>query len=385
MAEEIKIVAQLDTSDVADGVQRINAAIGQVKASVEQAATSSAAAGAKAGDGFMKSFAGRILASMLVRDAIRESLAIAQQAFEDFQKDINFAVGNPQEKSRSLTQWFADVMFADPIKRAVLVQGGLPGALAGVGFAGISASNADAQRAAFIQQAKDNPSILGSTSELEFQLGGIIGQRGSAAHKNAEDQARARAKGDPAAGAAAEAAFKTMDRTLSEAEAQARELVSLGKERDRRSAEADKKAYGTGYSGTSPEHAESFMEGEIRKQHEEEARKAAEAAAKATREKAEADRKAAELSKRKTELGLSQEEHDLGKSQGGLDRDLDFTEKQLRSQKATSVATIHGGLYGRNDSASVMVQHAAQTVSKLTSIDETLKEIRAQRNEMTFT
>lgn len=376
----IVISATIDTSGVTNGVERINQAVSGVQKAADGFYTNltlpAGSAGEKAGDSFLSGMASRILGSMLIRDAIRGVLYTIQESLTEF-------LGNEAYLSGGTSKGFHPLkalgdFIGDALSAGAEMIPALNRAHQALGASGIGAANAKNLSDSDLQRFKEHPEELSKSSTLQGQLNSIVEQRAKAASDAAIQHSIALSSGDASGGRDSEAAFKLLDKGLSERESQARELLSLGKERDRKQDEVDRK--GSGAAGKS--FMDVFDAGV--KERGEEREETAKEVEKAARSKAEADRKAAELTKRTTERKMSDEEQSLGKSQGGIDKDLDFTEKQLAHQRATSAVSIQGGLYGRNDSAAVLVQHAAQQVNLLRSIDANIKDIRAQREELTL-
>lgn len=362
----IVITATLDTEEVTNGVERINSAIYNMEKATDDALskvlpalrTVSGDAGKEAGDSFIDGFTARILKSMLFRDAIRGALATMQEAIGDFMAGNARLAGGPPSKGfhplTALGDWIGDSLLGG---ESMLP--GMQDARFAAGQSAASAINAKNLQDQQLQQFRENPGSLGeSTSDLQDSLSKIIDQRSAAARGNAITQATEIGQ---VPSREAQERFEVEDKRMAAEEQHARELLSIAKERDKKESERAPRMGSFGIDG-----GNAFMEGQIRKEAE------------------EAAKKAAEHEKRVQERAISDKESLIVKSQGGIDKDLNFTEKLLREQKATSAVTINGGLYGRNDSAAALVQHAAQQTNLLRSIDTNIKALRAQHSELTL-
>lgn len=381
----IVISATIDTSGVTNGVERIKQSAEQIRAEFEKSAAESslnyAKSGEKAADGFLSGMAGRILGSMLIRDAIRGALMAGQEAISDFMADMNSQFGLPAGKGFHPINMIGEALggagqmaanFLPFIRRA--------GEEAGQ--AGLRSANASALTESEAARFKEDPSSLAKTSVLQDQLSATVSQLAATKHQKASLIDLFQEAGIPFDSNSDEVTeLDSKIKGLSEKERGQRELVALGKERDRKDDESSKKA-AADKERLAHKGAEDFMKDQefMFRQAEKTAKEKEEADAKAAREAKEAARDAKDAKKKSLDSEIS----DLGKSQGPIDKDLDFTEKQLAHQRATSAVSIQGGLYGRNDSAAVLVQHAAQQVNLLRSIDANIKDIRAQREELTL-
>lgn len=103
------------------------------------------------------------------------------------------------------------------------------------------------------------------------------------------------------------------------------------------------------------------------------------------------DEAAAEAFKKKKALEKKEEHHVLAediadeeKQKRTADVDLSYTRRLLEHQHATSAVMINGGLFGRNDSAAALVQTASQQLAVLRSIDLSLKKNRESEYQLTL-
>ncbi|HZZ57884.1 MAG TPA: hypothetical protein VFE31_08635, partial [Opitutaceae bacterium] len=71
-------------------------------------------------------------------------------------------------------------------------------------------------------------------------------------------------------------------------------------------------------------------------------------------------------------------------ARGPAERDLRLSEHLLSRESATSAVVVHGAIYGRNDSAAALVQHAQQQLSVLRGIENKLEQIRREKSELTL-
>jgi hypothetical protein len=373
--DEIKIVATLDTTDVSNGVQRIQQAVSGVKWDVAEAAGLNPAAGQKIGEDFGESFmsgmGGRILRSMLIRDAIRGMLSTVQEAISNFMGNEERMAGVANSGGfhplKAIGDWFGTGMTDIADLFPGIHQLGQNSAASNE-----AAIAAAAAREKQVQAFRDDPSLLKeSTSALQSNLSGVIDQRSQAAQQNALTQAT---EHNSAAAKEAEEQFKSLDKQLAETEAYYRELLGIARQRDRADEEGAKKdAEQREHGFRSAKEAQEWMDGQVREEE-----------AQAKKKQREDELHATELAKRRTELGISASESTVGKDQGAISRDLAFTEKELQHQHATSAVRIGSGVFGRNDSSAALVQHAAQQVSLLRSIDQEIKALRQQHTELTL-
>jgi hypothetical protein len=390
MPEEVRIVAILDTTDIDNGVKRAEKAAREMKQVWETSMNIVVAApydlasrtneqlranlpalktiGEESGDSFFGGFFGRMLSAMLVRDLIKGFITTMQEAVSEFAGNDERLSGGAVNKGgfhpfKSLGQWIGDALTMG--ERALLP--GL-GDMDNAGAASAQGSiSANSLRDKQLERLKEDPTLLKTpTASLEGQLADLIEKRSAASERNAFVQ---RTEQSGVEARRSEEEFKLRDKDMADQEKRARELLQIARERDRQSAEEDKKSYGTGYGATkSEETAADFMRGQER---DEEARRQKEA----QRQADEENRKALEAQDDIYRAKIASDRKNDESAEKRTDRDLKFSEKQLDHLKATSVVSIGGSLYGKNDSAIQLVNHAARQVSLLQSINAELKQL----------
>lgn len=399
MADEIRIVAKLDTTDVVNGVKRTEQAAREMKQVWDDSWASlqlegpmegklwddipkvARTKGEESGKNFLDGFLGKLL----LRDAIYGLISGATEALKTALGDINFAVGNTKP-AEGIWAGIGHNIF----EGVEAIAPELKDSQTATTQAEIAREESARNMDRIIRAGRDDPSSLQPTSSIENQLSGIMDQR--EAHQKDYDNKRL---GYSEAGATAndmaglKAAFEPQEKYFASMEASLKELLSMSKERDKK--EGKSSAAKTDKTRRDEEEAMEHARAEERQdvvaktKAAEHAKKLQDAEQK--REDAKTKREAAEAAR----LKKNHQQHANAQTiQGdelaarGANTDLEFTRGQLDHQKATSAVRIGGGLFGRNDSAATLVQHAATQISLLRSIDNELKQTRQNQSELTL-
>lgn len=372
----IVISATLETTGVTNGVDRIKQSAAEIQAEFFKSAAASAPqyarAGEQAADGFLDGMAGKILKSMLIRDAFKFVLNGIKETFQDVQQGLEQALGNAGKEGFSV---WRDA--ANDIKGIIHdVFPGFAGAQQGTVDAQIRAVEAGEQQRKEIAALKEHPEHLKTSPEaLTSRLESLMEQAAKDQENNLRYRSNAAIQGSDFKSAGADLDdihFADRKRENSQSQEYVKALLAIAEENKRKFDEAGRKQQAGSFKAANEGiDASDRMRGDERAE-------SAKADAKAARDEAAAERKA----KRLKELEISEEEHDLRGDRSK--KDLDFTEKMLEHQRVTSVASIQGGLYGKSDSAAALVQHAAQQVSLLRSIDSEIKALRQEHTQLTM-
>lgn len=391
MAEEVRIVARFDDTDITNGVRRSEQAAREMKQVWEQSTAvgfvrpydmeqrtkeqldamkdwpAFAQSGSDAGDSFMKGFVGKLL----LRDAIYGLISGMMSAINTAMDDLSKAVGDKSThegfwKNVGHTLSFTTRMLVPAINQSDVAQT----------QAEIAQENAMRQMDEIVTHAREDPSQLRSTSSYEAQLEGVLEQR----KKNQEDYNRERmvmaqsGQDNPNALAGARAGFEPKDRYFANMESHLRELVSMAKSRDHKLDEEAKTAGEKDFRERNKalddaDHARGIQRADEVK--EEKKRQAAEKLA---------DRI------RKNHRG-----HEITGILAGDEKaatrdakDLRFTEEEIKKHKATSAVMINGGVFGRSDSVGALVTHAQQTVTELRGIKAEITALRKEKSDLTL-
>jgi hypothetical protein len=391
MAEEVRIVARFDDSDIQNGVRRSEEAAREMKRVWEASTWVGPAipydmerrtqeqldamkdwpaferSGAGAGDSFMKGFLGRLL----LRDAIYGLISGIMSAVNTAMDDLNKAVGDksPHEgfwKNVGHTMSFATRMIFPSINQSDVAQT----------QAEIARENSLRQMDEIVTHAREDPSQLKDTSFYQGQLDAVLEQR----KKNQEDYNRERmilaesGSDNPAALAGARANFEPDERYFAQMEAHLRELVSMGKSRDNKLNEEAKVASEKDFRDRN----KAIDDADHMRAVQREADIKEAAKAKAAEKLAERVRK----NHREHEIAGILTGDEAKETSGS--KDLRFTEEEIKKHKATSVVMINGGIFGRSDSVGALVSHAQQTVSELRAIKAEITALRKERGDLTL-
>lgn len=402
MADEIRIVAKLDTTDITNGVQRTERAAREMKQVWEQSTAVGFPVdqiGDKLKDGVPwgqlgqnagKSFFDGFLGKLLLRDAIYGLISGVMQSFKTLTGDLANASGDngPQpgvwaQAGHVLSNWTENIF--TPIRDS---------SVAGVGNE-MSREAAARNMDRVLTAARENPKGVGKTSVLEDQLSEIQDQRDANRKDYENHRLGAAMTGNLNSDEAGrlKANFEPQERYLAAMEQGLKELVSIGRERDKKEGKSSAAAHDKTRRDeeTALEHSRSEERTEVANAAKAAAKRAAadEKAAKAAEKKAAADEKraaalAARISKNHQQHANAQTIAGDEAAERSGDKELSFDRGQLEHQRATSAVRINGGLYGRNDSAATLVQHAAAQVQLLRMIAEELKQTRKNQSDLTL-
>lgn len=402
MSDEIRIVAKLDTTDITNGVQRTERAAREMKQVWEQ----STAVGfpvdqisdklkdgvpwGQLGESAGKSFFSGFLGKLLLRDAIYGLIAGISQALKTAGGDLANASGDngPQpgvwaQAGHVISNWTENIF--TPIRDS---------AVAGIGNE-ISRENSAREMDRVLTAARENPKGLTKTSTLEDQLSQVQDAReanqrdynnhrlGAAMTGNLNSDEAGRLKAN----------FEPQERHLAAMEQGLKELVSIGRERDKKEGKSSAAAHDKTRrdSEEALEHARSEERVGAANAAKAAAKKAAaeEKAAKAAAKKAAAEEKRAEALAAR--IAKNHQQHANAQTIAGDEaaersgnKELSFDRSQLEHQHATAAVRINGGLFGKNDSAATLVQHAATQVQLLRTIAEELKQTRKNQSDLTL-
>lgn len=387
--EEVRIVAVLDTTDVDNGVKRTEKAAREMRQVWETTMNldfprEKLEEDAKAGFETVrseiektKSFWDGFLGKLLLRDAIYSTIRGLGDAIKAAEGNLETLAGvKPDNLSlwQEFTHWIGTAA-----SMLVTLSPGFNRAAVGLAEANVGAVNAQNIQDRELERFKTDPSRLATpTATIESQLQDAIERRADARMENARAHVSAAAGGDAGMARDADVEFSKQDKFLSRQESFFREMLSIAKERDRKEessekSEGNKKSEAGMRAAKSVEEANIFMEGEIRKDA---------AKAEVARERKE-KRDAAHARKVQEHLDSAEIASDeITKRHAGID--LKATEHSIGHERATSAVMIHGAMFGRNDANAALVQHAAQQVSLLRSIDAEIKHLRKEKSDMTL-
>lgn len=378
MGEEVRIVAVLDTSDVDNGVDRVNRAAKRMKQVVEDSTKPDTAKAEQAGEALGESLSKGFIKRLIIRDAVYSVIRGIGSAIQEAKKDLEGLAG---VQPINLSLWKS---LGDTIAGMALHLDSIRNAVIGHGESELAEINADENARKDLVRFRRDPNLLKSSAEgLDERLEQQISAQAELHRRNARQHIFAAQAGDPNAtfdgidGFGADILDRDLprlDRQAEKAQAYTRELIAIAKQRDRAASTQGRHDAAAGFrSMKSVTEAGVFMSGEERKEESN--------AEKAALRKEKKD----EAHARKVE-----QHHDSEKiaadelSRHGATKDLDFTRQQLEHQHATSAVRIGGQMFGRNDSAAALVQHASQQVSLLRSIDSEIKMLRKEKSDLTL-
>lgn len=405
MADEIRIVAKLDTTDVVNGVKRTEQAaremkqvweestalgfpVDRIESDFDKITTVAADAGEKAGKGFFDGFLGKLL----IRDAIHQLIAGVQEVFKEVQKGMEQAIGAGDGSTFSI--WKSIASF---IRGGI---SGIPGVQRledGHQDAGIRSINSQEQRRQTLDRIKEDPSSLKeSSASIAEQLEDLDKRMSDDKKANLLFHQREAVGAGHEPGDLADPAFKSATEANTSQRAFLAELMSVAKENERKSSASDA-AEGRKHAAATDKtrrDEETALEHSRSEDREDAAKKAKTAAAAEKREEAEqkrAEAKAKRDAAAAAHVARNRQQHANAQTISGDEaeektatKSLEFDRTQLEHQKATSAVRIGGGLFGRNDSAATLVQHAATQISLLRSIDNELKQTRQNQSDLTL-
>lgn len=403
--EEIRIVAKLDTTDVVNGVERTARAAREMKQVWEESMavgfpvdkiqddfdriqTIASDAGEKAGKGFFDGFLGKLL----LRDAIYGLLSGFKEVFQEVQKGLESALGAGDGQGFSIWKNLA----AD-IRATLNLIPAIGNATQGRQDAGIGSINAQELQRQTLDRIKADPSLLKEkSSDIAGQLETIDQQIADDKKKNFLFHQHQAEGVDKMPGDLSDPDFKASSQANNSQRAFLAELLSVAKENERKSAEADKEAGRKSAEATDKRRRdeETAMEHSRSEDRQDQAKKAKAAELALKREEAATKREEAKAKRdaaQQARIQKNRQQHANAQTIAGdevmehsANKDLDFTRRELDHQRATSAVHIGGGLFGRNDSAATLVQHAAVQISLLRSIDNELKQTRKNQSDLTL-
>lgn len=391
MPEEVRIVAKFDDTDITNGVRRSEQAAREMKQVWEQSTAvgfvrpydmeqrtqeqldamkdwpAFAKSGGDAGDSFMKGFLGKLL----LRDAIYGLISGVMSAINTAMDDLNKAVGDktPHEgfwKNVGHLMSFTTRMALPSINNSDIAETG----------ADIAKENALRQMDEIVTHAREDPSNLRATSAYQAQLDSVLEQR----KQNQENYNRQRmvlaesGQDDPNALTGLRNNFEPQDRYLGQMESHLRELVSLGKSRDNKLNEEAKAASEKDFRDRNKAIDDADHARGLQREADIKDKRAADAAAKLA-DRVRKNRRAHEI----TGILAGDE-----KTETKDEKDLRFTEEEIKKHKATSAVVINGGVFGRSDSVGALVSHAQQTVTELRGIRAEITALRKEKSDLTL-
>ncbi len=380
--EEVRIVAVLDDKDIVNGVKRVENAAHRMKQAVEEGLVPSGGiaedAGAKAAQQFSNSFIKRLV----IRDAIYGLLRGLTNVAADLGQDIAAAFGAKLPKEGFLAgfeKWIADGIF----NIIESVSPTLRNADHATRERNIAQIKEDEERRFRNELYKEDPRTFAqSSAQVNDNINRLnqgLTDAKIANQRFHELEARFRA-GDENEAPDVESLSDKNGTFVGRKGANVSDslLALMEEDTKKRLKQADFELQ----IAREKEHmlkAEQHKE-ETAKTKEEHKRLADEKKAKAAEDKA--TRHEAAVKKNRAQHALAEERAEI--SMKGPHADLRETERLLGHQRATSAVMINGGLFGRNDSALALVQHASQQVSILRSIDTEIKHIRKERSDLTL-
>lgn len=388
---EVRIVAKLDTTDITSGVDRIAGAgrrmkqvweettqlsfpRDQVKEQFSQIETIAREAGPRVGKSFFDGFLGKLL----LRDAIYSIIRGMQEVFKEVTQGLDQLSGESGRRSWSL--WSS---IADSIKATISTIPALGSAQQGLLGANIGNINSQELQRQTLDRIKQDPTILKeSTDSLSDQIEELDRQaaedRKNNARYNFNFAQTGEQGGSPGFSDINNTKLAERDKQRATSRSFLEELLSVAKERDRKSAteageQGRKEEEAQAKAKESTQTANDFMAGQVREFY-----------AKQAKAQAEAEKKAEAHQRRVEEHAMADTVTADEASRGRATKDLEETRREISKQHATSAVSINGGVFGRSDAAAALVQHASQQVSLLRSIDAEIKLLRHEKSDMTL-
>lgn len=441
MPEEIRVIADLDTSLFEAGVRRTNTAIPKIREKIEDATKIPPSIGEDAGEKIGNSFSKGFIRKLVIRDAIYSVISGIGEALKSAEASLNKLTG--ADVNLSIWKSLGDIItgIAESTKT-------ISNLVISKAQGNISEITADERARLDLERYKHNPQLLKeSSADLEADIERATAKQAADKINNqqlhinkAKAMAASQAAMSPGAGddapgfkfnryanagpdnsdpahrpigyglsplelaAKPDSFFATEGANITDSElplenarddkkiANAKALLEISKERDKldkkdltahnKEAQLDANLAMAGYIGS--DKAKKIAD----KKAAADAKKAA-AAQKRADAKTLADRKRADALAAR--IKKNHEEHadaakitedEASARRGG--KELSFDREQLEHQRATSAVRINGGLFGKNDSAATLVQHAATQISLLRSIDNELKQTRQDKSDLTL-
>lgn len=400
MAEEVRIVAKFDDTDIQNGVRRSENAAREMKQIWETTRwdTGGRGVGASSGSGgfgaggfgtsedMESDFRNRqqrtvassgeqsdplknLVERLLVRDLIYGIISGIATAFKTVQSDLQELSGSIKETGGIFT-WMGHT-----ITESIAMW--FPGA--GAAFEAVQNANtrqrlAGDDRAIAAEKFNQHPEQLTtSLADLQKQLIEVLNQRKDSDAAFGQQAAIAGSLGDTSSLHQIEADRKKRDEELKAEEEWARKMVSIAERRDALELRGDKKgAKADFHSLEATAKAAQFMQEQIEKDAARDAKKA------------ESDRKKQDAYDRRVEAHRISDEIRADEADKVGNKDLSFTEREARKMRATSAVVINGSVFGRNDGIGALVSHAAQTVAELRQIKTEISQLRKERSDLTL-
>jgi hypothetical protein len=375
MANEIVVQAVLDTTDLAvGGVARAEEAGRRIKQVLEEQTAVSPAIADQAGQDAGQNFLNGILKRMLLRDVIRTAISGLGDIFVNAGQTLGELLGTNIDLSLKGT--FARLgdslgfLIASHFKTT-------QDAAIETSQENIEKIKSDEKHRIEMDQFKENPLTFNKSSkQIEQEIEAV---------REAEAQAKIKyeaskelglklseGKGVYGAAGALAAGFSKVD-AENELKVSTKNNAEKLKDLDEQLAIAKKK--------------EELLK-QIQKDWDEETKQADREAKEKDKKKWEniidTAFKQREIDKKIQEQGVAKEIASEEVQKRGAEADLSFSRHELDKSTATSAVSIRGGLFGRNDSAAALVQHAAQQVNILRSIDQKIGALRQQSQELTL-
>lgn len=416
MAEEIRVIADLDTSLFEAGIRRIDTAVPKIREKIDDAIKTPPGKGESEGEKVGQAFSTGFIRKLVIRDAIYSVIAGIAEALKAAEANLNKLTG--VDINISIWKSLGDIItgIAESIN-------GVNNAVTQKARANIGEITADERSRLDLERYKNNPHLLKeSSADLEAGLERLTAQQAADKINNQQlhiNKAAAIQKANPYGmegtlpgiveagilGAKPDSYFakpgadisddqlKTNQAEYTKHLADQKALLEIAKERDRLDATAKKKADApflaavkkseAGYAARDKRAAAKAIADQKRADKKAIADQKR-ADAKALADKKKADAQSARVQKNREQHANAQTiaKDEAAEKSGG--KELSFDREQLEHQRATSAVRIQGGLYGRNDSAATLVQHAATQIQLLRTIAEELKQTRKNQSDLTL-
>ena len=391
MGEEVRIVAVIDSSQISSGIQRIEQAAERIKTVVQEATTPEPGAAGESGEKIAEDLSAGFLKKLLIRDVIKEAVKGVQEIIKDTAKDLEELTGI-EIKLDPWREW------ANVLTNALMSISGINRAVVNNAELNIQNIKDSEKSRVFLSEIKNNPQKLkASALEIERNIENTERQKAEDAINNQRLHQNKAAVGrgmTPALIAAmltgggidsrmlqkdpiksdganiSDEELKKRNKQSDEELRMLREELAVAKRRDKDNLTESK-------NDTAAAKKEEAHQAKMQKDLETSIEKSMQHFR--HHEKEEAAKK-----KREERVELSVKEREDHEKHRRAEVDLHETERNLHAQKATSAVRIHGGLFGKSDSAAQLVQHAAQQVNILRGIESELKAIRHQKDDLTL-
>lgn len=435
MAEEIRVIADLDTSLFEAGVRRIQTAVPKIREKIDDATKPLPGKPESDGEKVGQAFSTGFIRKLVIRDAIYSVIAGIAEALKSAEANLNKLTG--ADINISIWKKLGDIIVG--IAESI---GSINKLVVDKAKANISEITADEGARLNLERFKHNPRLLKESSDdLEAEIERLTAKqaadkinnqqlhinKANAIAESAAAMAAAPPDNDPGfkfnryaegardpskppllspaeLGAKPDEYFFKEGANISDAslpEIQARDakaldnalaLREIAKQRD---VLAHKDLLAKNKEAQAPANLVMAAAIGADKRKKIADKKAAQDAKKAAADQKRADAKALADKKRSdaqsARVQKNHQEHanadkiarDEAAAKSG-NKELSYDREQLDHQRATSAVRIGGGLFGRNDSAALLVQHAATQIMLLRSIDAELKQTRKNQSDLTL-